>query len=295
MKRAKAYSTDGRIPNAERLLRFCTESFGCDGTVVDAIATEGIKMDFPTQQSWTPLMGAVLNRNFEIASTLVYYGADVDAIWKPIYPNSPDVNILFEYPTTNLDTALAPLRYLLEPLHSKKDAVPSFIVVPSKKITALHLACRYGNPLIVDYLLKKFDTPYHLNFIDDGGLIALHFAVFYSHVEVARKLCEKGVQIDILAGDESVNPEHRCNALDYCHLLFSPYISDLQGTHGIVRDLQDVCLGRLEISKMLVREHQAVRTVGSKDGDDMIWSVKLCHYAAQKNMSRLLKEALEDV
>lgn len=300
MRRAKAYSADGRIPNAEKLLNLCTESFGCDGTVVDAIACQGIKMDFPTKQSRTPLMGAILNRNFEIASALIQHGADVNAMWKPIYLNSPpeehpDVNILFEYIRTNLDTALAPLRYLLEPLHSKKDLIPSFIVVPSDSKTALHLACRYGNPLIVDYLLEKFDTPYHLDFIDNGGFTALHYAAFHGHAEVARKLCEKHARVDILAGDESVDPKHRRNALDYCHLLLEPDISDLQASHGIGRHLQDVYLGRLEISKILIRERQAVRTVGSMDDDNMAWSVKLCFYAAQNNMSRLLKEALEDL
>ena len=300
MKRAQAYSADGRIPNAEKLLDLCTESFGCDGTVVDVIASEDIKMDFLTQQSRTPLMRAILNRNFEIASTLIQHGADVNAMWKPIDPNSPDkehpgVNILFEYLTTNLDTALAPLRYLLEPLHSKKDLVPSFIVMPSKNKTALHLACRYGNPLIVGYILKKFNTPYHLDFIDNEGFTALHFAVFHGHADVARQLCEKRARVDILAGDESVNPEGRCNALDYCHCLRGPDISCLQETHGIVRDREDVYLGRLEIAKMLVRERRAVRTVGSKDDDDMVWSLKLCLYAAQNNMNRLLKVALEDL
>ncbi|KAM0429269.1 hypothetical protein ACHAPT_006483 [Fusarium lateritium] len=300
MKRAKAYSANSRIPNAEKLLDLYTESFGCDGTIVGAIASEGIRMDFPIRQSRTPLMGAILNRNFEIASALIHNGADVNALWKPIYSSQPDdehpdVNILFEYLTTNLDTALAPLRYLLEPLHSKKDLVPSFIVIPSEKKTALHLACRFGNPLIVDYILNKFNRPYHLDFIDNQGFTALHFAAFYGHADVARKLCEKRARVDILAGDEFVSPEGRCNALDYCHRLFSPDISGLQDSHGMARDLEDVFLGRLEISKMLVRERQAVRTVGSEDDDSMAWSVKLCFYAAQNNLSRLLKTALEDL
>jgi ankyrin repeat protein len=300
MNRARASSADGRIPNAEKILDICTESFGCDGAVVDAIANDGVKMDFPTKQFRTPLMGAILHRNFEIASALIRNGADVNAMWKPINPNSPDevhpdVNILFEHVTVNQDTALAPLRYLLEPLHSRKDAVPSFVVVPSKKKTALHLACRYGNPLIMDYLLKKFDTPYHLDFIDEGGFTALHFAVFNGHAEAARKLCAKGARADILAGSEDLDPEHRRNALDYCHRLFAPDIDSLKNSHGVGRDLQDVYLGRLEIAKMLVRECQAVRTSGSKDDDDMVWSVKLCHYAVQNDMSRLLRGALENL
>ncbi|KAK0747313.1 hypothetical protein B0T21DRAFT_279239 [Apiosordaria backusii] len=299
MKRAKAYSADSRLPNAEKLLDLCTESFRCDGSVVDAIAGEGVKMDFPTEQARTPLMGAVLHRNFEIASALINHGADVNALWKPVYPNSPDeehpdVNMLFEYLTSNLDTALAPLRYLLEPLHSKKDSVPSFIVVPGEKQTALHLACQHGNPLIVDYLLKKFNTPYHLDFVDHGGFTALHHAVFYGHVDIARKLCRTGARVDIPAGDESLDPKDRRNALDYCHRLFAPGISTLQDSQGIGPNPEDVYLGRLEIAKMLVRERQAVRTVGSKDDDDMVWSVKLCFYAAQKNMARLLKGALEN-
>ncbi|KAF5699327.1 serine threonine kinase [Fusarium mundagurra] len=300
MKRAKAYSADGRIPNAEKLLDLCTESFGCDGTVVDMIASEGIKMDILTQQSRTPLMGAILNRNFEIANTLIQHGADVNAMWKPIYPNSPDkehpnVNILYEYLTANLDTALAPLRYLLEPLHSKKDLVPSFIVIPSRNETALHIACENGNPLIVDYILKKFNTPYHLDFTDNEGSTALHLAVFHGHANVARQLCEKGARVDILDQDESLSPEGRCNALDYCYRLFAPDVTVMQQNHGLVRGLEDVYLGRLEISKMLVRERQAVRTVGSADNDNMVWSDKLCLYAAQKNMSRLLIAGLEDL
>jgi ankyrin repeat protein len=300
IKRIRAYSADGRLPNAEKLLAVCTESFGCDGAVVDEIARDGMKMDFPTLQSRTPLTGAVLERNFEIASALIEHGADVNAMWEPIYPRSPDkehpdVNILFEHLTSNLDTALAPLRYLLEPLHSKKDSLPSFIVIPAEKKTALHLACRYGNPLIVDYLLTKFGTPYHLDYVDVGGFTALHHAVFYGHVDVARRLCQKGARVDILAGDESLDPKDRCNAFDYCHRLFAPDFSNLNDSHGTSRSLEDVYLGRLEISKMLVREHQAVRTVGSEDLDDMVWPVRLCFYAAQKNMTRLLRAALEEL
>lgn len=241
----------------------------------------------------------MLNRNFKIASALINHGADVDALWKPVSPNSPDeehpdVNMLFEYLTSNLDTALVPLRYLLEPLHSK-GSVLSFIVVPGEKKTALHLACRHGNPLIVDYLLKKFNTPYHLDFVDCGGFTALHHAVFNGHVDVARKLYRADTRVDILAGDASLDPRGRRNALDYCHILFAPDASSLRASHGIIRDLEDVYLGRLDIAKMLVRERQAVRTVGSRDDDGMVWSVKLCFYAAQKNMARLLKGSLENL
>ncbi|WXC61796.1 hypothetical protein SNK03_007669 [Fusarium graminearum] len=114
-------------------------------------------------------------------------------MWTPIYPDSPnkrhpDVNILFEYLTTNLDTALAPLRYLLEPLHSRPDSVPSFIVVPSERMTALHIACKEGNPLIVEYLLSRFGTSYHLNFINEGGLTPLHFTA--EGAVKSRKLAE---------------------------------------------------------------------------------------------------------
>jgi ankyrin repeat protein len=300
IERLRACSPDGRLPNAEKLLDICTESFGCDRAVVDAIAAEDIKMDFPTLQSRTPLTGAVLERNFEIASALIEHGADVNAMWKPIYPGAPDkehpeVSILYEHLTSNLDMALAPLKFLLEPLHSKEDFIPSFIVVPGEKKTALHLACRSANPLIVDYLLEKFHTPYHLDYVDYGDFTALHYAVFYGHVEVARKLCQKGARVDILAGDESLEPEDRRNALDYCHRLGGPNASDLHDSYGTSRSLEDVHLGRLEISKMLVRVRQAVRTVGSTDLDDMVWSVRLCFYAAQKNMTRLLKAALEEL
>jgi ankyrin repeat protein len=300
MKCARGYSVDNRIPDAEKLLDLCTESFGCDGSVVDMIASEGINMDVPMQQSRTPLMGAILNRNFEIASALIQHGADIHAMWTPIYPDSPDkrhpdVNILFEYLTTNLDTALAPLRYLLEPLHSRPDSVPSFIVVPSERMTALHIACKEGNPLIVEYLLSRFSTSYHLNFINEGGLTSLHFAVFHGHSNIARMLVEKGARADIPAGNQSISPESRRNALDYCHFLASPDISTVQQTQGIARGIDDVYLGRIEISKMLKRKGLAVRTAGSADDEDMVWSVKLCLYAAQNSMVRLLKVALEDL
>ncbi|KAL8371964.1 hypothetical protein RB595_001667 [Gaeumannomyces hyphopodioides] len=302
MKRAKEYSANGRLPNAEKLLELCAKSFGCDGRVVDAIAGEGVKVDFPIRQARTPLMGAVLHRNFEIASALISHGADVNALWKPIYAElleeeeHPDANILSEYLTSNQDTAIVPLRYLLEPLHSKKDSVPSFIVTPGWKSTALHLACLGGNSLIVGYLLQKFNTPYHLDFVDTRGLTALHYAVLSGHVDVARMLCRAGARVDILTGNESLDPKDRQNALDYCHNPVGPDISqlgDYQG--GIGRDLENVFLGRLEIAKILVRERQAIRTVGSKDDDGMVWSVKLCSYAAQENMVRLLKVALENL
>ncbi|KLU90411.1 TKL protein kinase [Magnaporthiopsis poae ATCC 64411] len=294
MKRAKEFSADGRLPNAENLLKLCTASLGCDGSVVDAIAGEGVKVDFQTQQARTPLMGAVWYRNFEIASVLASHGADVNALWKPIHPNSskeehPDVNMLYEHLTGNLDMAIAPLRYLLEPLHSKKDSVPSFIVVPSWKTTALHLACLQGNPLIVDYLLQKFNTPYHLDFVNHMGYTALHQAAFNGHVDVARMLCRAGARVDILAGDESLDPKDRPNALDYCHRLL---VLDSQDTG---RDIEDVYLGRLEVAKILVLERQAVRTVASRHDDGAVWSVGLCFYAARKNMARLLKGALENL
>ncbi|CAG1959550.1 unnamed protein product [Fusarium graminearum] len=186
MKRARAYSVDNRIPNAERLLDLCTESFGCDGSVVDMIASEGIDTDVPMQQSRTPLMGAMLNRNFEIASALIQHGANIHAMWTPIYPDSPnkrhpDVNILFEY-------SLGPSEVSTRTLHSRPDSVPSFIVVPSERMTALHIACKEGNPLIVEYLLSRFGTSYHLNFINEGGLTPLHFTA--EGAVKSRKLAE---------------------------------------------------------------------------------------------------------
>ncbi|KAL8366636.1 hypothetical protein RB595_010478 [Gaeumannomyces hyphopodioides] len=292
MKRAKGYSADGHLPNAGELLELCAESPSCDGSVVDVIAGEGVKVDFPNQQARTPLMDAVLFRNFEIASALISHGADVNALWKPDSPEEkehPDANILCEHLITNLDTAIIPLRYLLEPLHSKKDSVPSFIVIPSWKTTALHLACEHGNPLIAGYLLQKFNTPYHLNFVDRKGHTALHNAVLGGHVDIARMLCQAGARVDILSGDESLDPKDRRNALDYCHSLATYNSQDTS------RDVEDIYLGRLEIAKILVRERQAIRTVGSKDKTIVVWSVELCLYAAHKNMNRLLKAALDNL
>ncbi|KAL8399971.1 hypothetical protein RB594_000394 [Gaeumannomyces avenae] len=298
MKRAKEWSADGRLPNAEKLLELCAKSFGCDGSVVDTIASEVVSVDFPTHHAArTPLMMAVSHRNFEIASALISHGADVNALWKPNYLNlpeeqeHPDANILCEFVASNLDTAIAPLRYLLEPLHSKKDSVPSFIVIPNLETTALHLACQYGNPLITGYLLQKFNTPYHLDFVDQGGLTALHHSVAQGHIDVTRMLCQAGARVDILSGNESLDPSSRRNALDCCHCFFTRDASALSDSQGIDRSHEDIYLARLEIAKILVRERQAVRTAGSKSR----WSFVLCFYAVRENMTRLLKGALENL
>lgn len=303
MGRAKAYSADGRLPNAEELLELCTMSFNCDGSVVDAIAGEGVKVDFPIEraQRRTPLMIAVMHRNFEIASALISHGADVNALWKPDYRDlsegeeHPGVNILANYLANSLDTDIAPLRYLLEPLHSEKDSVPSFIVIPSWKITALHLACQHGSPLIAGYLLQKFNTPYHLDFVSRYGHTALHNAVLGGQVEIARMLCKAGARVDILTGSESSDPKDRQNVLDYCHYLITMDPIVPNGSQDRVPDLEDIRLGRLEIARILVRERQAVRTVGSEYEDGAVWSVELCFYAAKRNMTRLLKGALENL
>ncbi|KAH8654249.1 hypothetical protein BGZ61DRAFT_373816, partial [Ilyonectria robusta] len=149
----------------------------------------------------------------------------------------PNINILFKYLINNLDIALVLLRYLLKLLYSKKNLILLFIIIPNKKITILYLTYQLENLLIVNYILKKFNTPYHLDFINNRGFIVLYFMVFYGYANIIRKLYKKKIQVDILIGDKFVSPEGRRNTLDYYYYLLNLDISNLQDSYSIVRDI----------------------------------------------------------
>merc|ERR1712062_389811 len=71
-------------------------------------------------------------------------------------------------------------------------------------LTALHWACRYGRPEIVQLLITSSkDFNIDLNARDDGGRTALHWACFYGYTEIVQLMLKNWEEfgLDIKAQD----------------------------------------------------------------------------------------------
>lgn len=285
--RSRAFSSSGHLRNPEQLLHQCCTSLNADTAVVEAILEDDISVDCVDELGRTALMVAVCNRNFEIATCLIHHGADLNAKW---VSEKSEVNILFEYLVNNLDIALVPLKYLLEPLHPFSDRIPSLSVVPEQNATVLHFACRDGNPVIVAYLLSKINSKEILNQGDFNGWSPLHFAAFYGYVDIAIKLCLAGVDVNIKAGNNTMRNRNRATPLDFCFRWHAPAADLLKAKYGLERMRDDVYIGRLRIAEYLVRRHKAHRAHRKLVHTSM--AQKFAIRAAENGMIRLLAETM---
>lgn len=178
-----------------------------------------------TQDSMTetPLLVALENNAFNLASTLLGLGADINAL------SLSSGLMSLEYPSTILGHIVASaaqhstprLRYLL----SQCDASESvdFIVEPERNVSALHRAAwayrgtfsrspdsNEANPIqrehydmdinrdIMYELLQRFNSPEQLN-LKSGylGRTALHLAVEATNLAAIELLLERGAETDI--------------------------------------------------------------------------------------------------
>ncbi|KAK4112957.1 ankyrin [Canariomyces notabilis] len=295
IQKVREYSSTSRLDDADALLYQYCASLTADVSVVETLLKDCSSVDCATEDGRTPLMNAVRNRNFEIATYLLERGADPGRWW---VNNDDDkerlhVYILYEYVVNNTDVDVVPLKYLLEPTHPFPDKMPPFLIGPDSKDTVLHQACKDGNPVIVDYLLSKFCSEDHINHHGEGGFTALHHAVFNGHADLVAKLCEAGADVNVRSGVSNMMNRLRTRPLDLCFWRATQSVEFLARKFGLERTKEDIYLGRLRIADLLQRRY------GARRADRFLAhrsvAMSLAVGAAEKGLIRLLAEALRIV
>lgn len=161
------------------------------GLPVDGRSTDSVEIE-------TPLMTAVQNQSFALATTLLKLGADINALSVScgLLVAEHPMNILGHVINSNSRNSRPCLRYLLQQCGDQY--VPEFVVEPSRGLTALHRAAwaHYGlrfssggsvnfedfdmeaNRDILSYLLQRYNSSVYFNAKSRAsGRTALHYAV----------------------------------------------------------------------------------------------------------------------
>lgn len=278
------------LTDAETLLHSYCASLHPDTAVLESILKDCSNIDCTDELGRTPLMNSVRERNFEIATYLLEHGADVNRTW---VQNGHRVYMLYEYVINNTDIDVVPLKYLLEPMHPFPDKIPPLTLGPDHPDTVLHMACKDGNPVIVDYLLSKFGSNPFLDQPGEGGMTALHHAVFNGHLDVAMKLCQAGADANARSGYKDMPNRKRSRPLDLCFRYTTQSNELLANKFGLERDREHVLLGRFHIGNFLVQRHGARRA----DRSLMHRSLAFClsRFAAEGGMTQLLAVVLRTV
>ncbi|OBT53788.1 hypothetical protein VE04_06861 [Pseudogymnoascus sp. 24MN13] len=287
MDKIRAFSPTSRLEDADSLLHLYCTSLNADVSVLESILKDCSSIDCPDDLERTPLMNAVRDRNFEIATYLIEHGADVSRSW---LHEGERMNILFEYVVNNTDVDVVPLKYLLEPMHPFSDRLPPLLVSPNGRDNVLHQACKDGNPVLVDYLLTKFTQRDQLNQPGEGGFTALHYTVFNGHADLAIRLCEAGADVNPRSGPSDLINRQRSRPLDLCFRWATQSEDFFTRKFGLERKSEDVYLGRLRIAEYIVRRHGARRANHFLVHRSL--ALKLALGAAQDGMTRLLAVTL---
>lgn len=291
--KVREYSSSSRLDDAEALLHGYCASLNADITVVESILKDCSSVDCTDEKERTPLMNAVRDRNFEIATCLLERGADVNRSW---VHNGERVYILYEYVVNNTDIDVISLKYFLEPMHPFSHKTPPLLIGPDSKDTVLHQACKDGNPVIVDYLLSKFGSNDQLNQPGEGGFTALHHAVFNGHADLVMKLCQSGADANARSGTSDMVNQKRSRPLDLCFRWATPSEDFLAYKFGLERAREDIFLGRLRIADFLVRRHRPRSADRPRRADRFLMhrspALKLASGAAEDGMTRLLAVVL---
>ncbi|KAM0540335.1 hypothetical protein ACHAPJ_013617, partial [Fusarium lateritium] len=288
--KVRGYSPSSCIDGAETLLHSYCASLHADVSVLQSILEDCSDINCSDELGRTPLMTAVRERNFEIATYLLERGADVNRTW---IQGGDRVYILYEYVVNNTDIDVVPLQYLLEPMHPLTDKTPPLSLGPDTKDTVLHMACRDGNPVIVDYLLSKFSSKDLLSQAGEGGMTALHHAVFNGHVDVAMRLCQAGADVNARSGFSTMMNRKRSTPLDLCFRHTTQSNETLTNKFGLERTSEDVLIGRYHIANFLVRRYRARRA--DKFLIRRSLALRLSLLAAQEGMTKLLTLVLRTV
>ncbi|KAL3865615.1 hypothetical protein ACJMK2_042987 [Sinanodonta woodiana] len=128
-----------------------------------------------------------------------------------------DLVKLFVIKGANIDTESPPNKET--PLHQaiihKHEDVALFLIaegadvnkIPTRKIhnSCLHVACQLGQAQVVDALLE---TNLQIDLKNKNGVTPLHFALMFGNVEIAKKLIEKGCDINLSSGRLDKTPLH---------------------------------------------------------------------------------------
>ena len=247
------YGSLKELSRPEELLLESAKSMSCDSSIMEKILETGVDINCRDKRGKSPLVLAVESRNYELATFLLSRGADINVHARCFLDGNDKIstNVLFELIVSNRDIDLGPLKFLLEPLHPYIDKLPDFLVIPEQRRTAHHLACRAGNVVVVEFLLKKFPNKDQINFPDFNGWTALHYAAFNGHLEVVKMLCKAGADVNAQIGARDIPRRKRKTVLDFCFLMVEASKQALEADYGRQITREDVYLKRLLIADHL--------------------------------------------
>ncbi|GAB1315471.1 hypothetical protein MFIFM68171_05681 [Madurella fahalii] len=247
--KVREYSPSSRLDDADALLHKYCASLSADVSVVESILKDCSSVDCTNSEERTPLMRAVRERNFEVATYLLERGADVNHSW--VQEDGERMHILYEYIVNNTDVDVVPLKYLLEPMHPFPDKIPTLLIGPGSKDTVLHQACKDGNPVIIDYLFSKFGSMQQINQPGEGGFTALHHAVFNGHAELVMKLCRAGADANARSGTRDMLNRERSRPLDLCFRRATQGKDYLAHKYGLERTIEDRPANRFHVQRSI--------------------------------------------
>lgn len=181
-------------------------------------------IDEKAETGKTPFAEAVHARNFEYANQLLAAGANMNILMPQGNNSNQEATILNDLIVANSDLSLYPLQYLFETSRPFRDHMPSFVVRPNQNETALHLATKYNNESIFDYILSTFGSPQHVNCVNTAGDTPLHYAAFYGGLYAAKKLLEHGACMNQRTNDTA--PTGNRTPLDLTECTYLPVFNN---------------------------------------------------------------------
>jgi len=276
------YAPLTEMSGADDLLFKSMVSLNCDASIVARILETGVDINVRNLSGETPLLKAVMARNYEVASFLLSQGASVKT------PLSDGPTFLFPF-LTDRDIDLGPLKYLLEPLHPLNDQIPDFIISPNTQTSALHVACERGSLAIVEYLLTKLVDVEQINLKERSkGWTALHFAIFLGHSDIAEILCKRGADVNAIGG---IPIGLQRTPLDLCLQRGYPQKEAMERSQ--MRSFQDVCLGRFHIARYIAVEHRPRRDK-LRSNWQLPLSLKFAILGAQAGFPKVLEKVVQE-
>lgn len=249
-----------------------------------------------TSYSWTPFALAIFFARTDIAARLLHHmnAQEMDEIMtsKPNYqlhgqPEDPGITMFGAL--IQQGGVIRVGSRGLEYLFTLNPSVSNFMVRPSAKATALHMACYNteqnqgtfqdaGSLSTFRLLLSKFPSPACVNAQDVDGLTALHISSWFGKLEEVGLLIEAGADVNILIEPHALTP------LDAAFSGMPRMITERSPTREMLERFRT---GRNAIANLL-------RTYRAKSGRELKTGVVLGDFIPYPKKPIEMKDALLD-
>ncbi|KAK3599324.1 hypothetical protein CHS0354_009808 [Potamilus streckersoni] len=219
-----------------------------------------------------------------------------------------DLVKLFRSKGANIDTESTPNKEtpLYQALIHKHEDIALFLIaesadvdkIPTKKIlnSCLHVACQFGHARVVDALLVK---DVQIDMKNKNCVTPLHLALMFKHKEIAKKLIEKGCDINLSSGRLDKTPLHISSEMglrEISEILLEkgadPMAKDKKG-HSPMHYAS--MYGHKDIVVMLIKQNadqSESRSLKHRQKNDMKGLTPI-HYAARRGRVDVLKSLIQ--